>query len=173
MRIISGKDRGRKFDAPEGAQTRPISDRAKEGIFNMLINIIDLEGAVVLDLFAGSGSFGFECISRGAAHVNYVEKSRNAIKTLEDNIEKLGYKEQTSIHRKDVTASLVSQLEAGIVFCDPPYMDSPWPMLFSSIKSDIIVGHASSPIELGEGWRELRRRKYGRSHILICEKINN
>jgi len=169
MRIISGEDRGRKIEAPSGMGTRPILDRAKESIFNMLVSLGGVEDLTVFDLYAGSGSFGLECLSRGAKNVHFVENSKHAINTLTKNVETIGYSQRCQIHRMPVAGFLAKQLQVDLVFCDPPYKDDPWEDIFSKFKSEVtLVGHAATEIDLPEGWQELKRRKYGRSHILIC-----
>jgi len=90
LRIIAGERRGWKIEAPEGADiTRPISDRIKENMFNILQG--EVPGATVLDLFAGTGSIGLEALSRGARWVTFVEQHREIVELLRRNIEKLGY----------------------------------------------------------------------------------
>src|SRR3954462_2332786 len=91
MRIVAGPARGRKLVAPDSPTTRPTSDRVREAIFNTLFSLDDaVADATVLDLFAGSGALGFEALSRGAAHVTFVERDRRALPVLERNIEGTG-----------------------------------------------------------------------------------
>ena len=99
MRIISGTARGTKLFTLEGLDTRPTLDRVKEPLFN-IINF-DLEDAVVLDLFAGSGALGLEAISRGAKKVFLCEKNRNAANIVEKNIEKTKFQDQAILIRND------------------------------------------------------------------------
>src|ERR1700749_4170373 len=96
MRIISGKYRSRSLDAPPGLATRPTSDRLRETLFNVLAPRI--EGAAFLDLYAGSGAVGIEALSRGAKHVEFVERAPAALKVMRANLEKLGLKNGFSIH---------------------------------------------------------------------------
>src|SRR3954463_10464834 len=85
MRIIAGEFRGRKLLAPEGDITRPITDRVKQSLFDILTP--EIEGAKVYDLFAGTGSMGLECLSRGAKHSTFFESDRSAVTRLKKNIE--------------------------------------------------------------------------------------
>jgi 16S rRNA (guanine966-N2)-methyltransferase len=128
MRIVGGTHKGRTLIAPEGRDTRPTSDRARESLFNVLAHAEwspGLEGRRVLDLFAGSGALGFEAISRGAVFALFVETEAAARGAIRDNIEALGLFGVTRIHRRDATD--LGDKPAGLgdpfdlVFLDPPY----------------------------------------------------
>jgi 16S rRNA (guanine966-N2)-methyltransferase len=140
MRIIAGKYKSRKLIAPKGDTTRPTSDRARESLFNVLQNMIDFEGMNILDLFAGSGAFAFEALSRGAEHATLIEQNRKVIETIKENVRALEVDSQIEIIQKDVYSWIVrspksevrSQLipdvklqtsDFGLVFADPPYDD--------------------------------------------------
>lgn len=168
MRVIGGSARGRKIAAPPGQGTRPITDRAKEAIFNMLVSLGGVEDARVLDLFAGSGSFGLECLSRGAAHVVFVERNRAAAAVIEANLELLGFGSRATVVTTSVGSALDSVSAVDIAFCDPPYADDPWPELLPRIPADLLVAHADHEIDLVAPWVEVRRRAYGRSKIVIA-----
>jgi 16S rRNA (guanine966-N2)-methyltransferase len=130
MRIISGIYKSRKLISPKGEATRPTSDRARESLFNVLNNLIDFEGISILDLFAGSGAFAFEALSRGAEHATLVEKNRNAIQAINENAESLGVSSKIKIISKEVYAWITSQIPdtqhrtPDLIFADPPYDDS-------------------------------------------------
>jgi 16S rRNA (guanine966-N2)-methyltransferase len=171
MRVVSGTARGRKLQAPPGRGTRPITDRAKEGIFNMLESLGGVDDAVVVDLFAGSGSFGIECLSRGAQHVTFVERDRGALRTLEANLQTLGFAGQARVVPGTVQSALSGLPSADIAFCDPPYADDPWLELLDRLRSDLMVGHAEAPVPLTERWVEVRRRSYGKAQIVIAERV--
>ena len=84
MRVVAGELGGRKLVSPEGTSTRPTTDRAREAIFNALGSAGLIDGALVADLFAGTGAVGIEALSRGAAHCTFVERDRNALRALEE-----------------------------------------------------------------------------------------
>ncbi len=170
MRVIAGTARGRKIKAPDGRGTRPITDRAKEGIFNMLLPIIQLDDVRVLDLFAGSGSFGLECLSRGAGHVTFVERDRHAADVIRGNLETFGFADRASILNSTVESAVRTAGPVDLVFCDPPYGDNVWAELLPLISAEVLVGHAEFEIDLTPEWDELRRRDYGRSRIVIAER---
>lgn len=117
MRIVGGSKKGARIFAPKGASTRPTSDRVREAIFAILGPV---EGASVLDLFAGSGALGLEALSRGAASATLVESDPAAVKTIERNLEKLGL--EGRIVRSDATRYVARTNERyDVVFVDPPY----------------------------------------------------
>lgn len=128
MRIVGGNFKGRAIAAPQGRDTRPTSDRARESIFNVLAHADwspGIEGRRVLDLFAGSGALGLEAMSRGAAFALFVETESAARGAIRDNIEALGLFGTTRIHRRDATDLGMKPAGLGdpfdLVFLDPPY----------------------------------------------------
>jgi 16S rRNA (guanine966-N2)-methyltransferase len=128
MRIVSGRFRGRAIVAPPGQSTRPTSDRARQALFDMLAHAAwapDLDGARVIDLFAGSGGLGLEALSRGAGFCLFVETDEAARGAIRENIDTLGLFGETRVHRRDATDLGQRPASAGgafdIAFLDPPY----------------------------------------------------
>jgi 16S rRNA (guanine(966)-N(2))-methyltransferase RsmD len=126
VRIIAGSLGSRRLEAPPGLATRPSSDRLRETLFNVLAPRI--EGAVFLDLYAGSGAVGLEALSRGAARVEFVERAPAVLKVLRGNLERLELREGFRIHSCSVGAFLRRAAEAGqkreqyeVLFLDPPW----------------------------------------------------
>lgn len=120
MRIISGKARGTKLYTLEGIHTRPTLDRVKESLFNIIQN--ELQEAVVIDLFAGSGALALESLSRGARSAVLSDDSIEAIRIIKKNIEKTHFEDCTTVIHKDYKRALNQITEkADIVFVDPPY----------------------------------------------------
>jgi 16S rRNA (guanine966-N2)-methyltransferase len=123
MRIVAGRYGGRRLTAPSGTATRPTSDRVREALFQRLG---PLDGATVLDLFAGSGALALEALSRGAAHATLVDSAPSAIKAIKANVATLALAaEQAEVRRQDVRAFLRSaraaRHEYDLVLLDPPY----------------------------------------------------
>ncbi len=118
MRIIAGEHRGARIFAPKGTETRPTSDRAREAAFNL---IGPVDGASVLDLFAGSGAMGLEALSRGAASAVFVENDRDACRTIERNVGKLRVRGASVLCRDAFQALAVERRTFDLVLCDPPY----------------------------------------------------
>jgi 16S rRNA (guanine966-N2)-methyltransferase len=125
MRVIAGKYRSRLLESPRGLDTRPTSDRLRETLFNVIAPRI--EGAVFLDLYAGSGAVGIEAISRGASQSIFVEQAAPALKAIRGNLSSLGIRGQYALESRSVAAALHRLAEQGsavdIVFLDPPYAD--------------------------------------------------
>ncbi len=125
MRIIAGTKRGMKLFSPDTNATRPITDRVKESLFNVLQNYDLLAGARVADLFCGVGSLGLEALSRGAEFVTFVEKNAEVIATLEKNIAKAGFGTQSRLVRASAFRVGAPVGPDGrrydLVFVDPPY----------------------------------------------------
>jgi 16S rRNA (guanine(966)-N(2))-methyltransferase RsmD len=121
MRVIAGSRKGHKLSAPRGHDTRPTSDRVRENVFNL---VGPLEGAHVLDLFAGSGALGIEALSRGAATAVFVERDPDAVRTIERNLDRLRLTGARVIHA-DVLRTVAQEVTAGakydLVLVDPPY----------------------------------------------------
>ncbi len=126
MRIVGGTLRGRPLATPVDDDIRPTSDRVREAMFNILAHgaaAVDLEGAAILDLFAGTGALGIEALSRGAAHCLFVDDGATARGLIRDNVEAFGLTGVTKIFRRDAT-SLGDAGKYGpfdVVFLDPPY----------------------------------------------------
>lgn len=126
MRIVGGRFRGRPLVAPTHEGTRPTSDRVREAIFNILVHgaaKVELEGARVLDLFAGTGALGLEALSRGALFCLFVEHDANARALTRRNIEALGLTGLTKVFRRDATELGPAGKNSGftLAFLDPPY----------------------------------------------------
>ncbi len=123
MRVISGEYRSRVLHAPRGIDTRPTSDRLRETLFNVLAPRV--EGALFLDLYAGSGAVGIEALSRGAREAIFVEQAETANRAIRGNLASLGIRGNYALEPRSVTAGLRRLAEAGrqadLVFLDPPY----------------------------------------------------
>jgi 16S rRNA (guanine966-N2)-methyltransferase len=126
MRVIAGQFRSRPLAAPKGNDTRPTSDRLRETLFNVLAPRI--EGAIFLDLYAGSGAVGIEAISRGAREVIFVENAEPALRAIRANLASLGIRGNYSLEARGVNAALKRLAPANrtvnIIFLDPPYSDT-------------------------------------------------
>lgn len=121
MRVITGTARGRKLEAPEGLGTRPTTDRVKESIFNIIQ--FDIEGRDVLDLFAGSGQMGIECLSRGARSCTFVEMDKRAQQVVRNNLQATGFADCARLIPGDALLALrqLSGRKFGLMLLDPPY----------------------------------------------------
>jgi 16S rRNA (guanine966-N2)-methyltransferase len=126
VRIVGGRFRGRPISAPSGALTRPTSDKVRESLFNILLHGIEdfeIEGARVLDLFAGTGALGLEALSRGAAYCLFVEDNADARGIIRENIEALGLTGASKVWRREATrlGPAAPMQPFQLLFADPPY----------------------------------------------------
>ena len=182
MRIIAGKFRGASLYPSQNKRTRPLKDQARESIFNLLTHsnkiTFQLEKSNILDLYAGTGSFGSECLSRQASSVCFIEKANDARKILEKNIEKLKLIKKADIFYDDVISLIerrnIFKLKFDLIFCDPPFKDTNLKKLIKLIfsknlleKNGIIVFHRRKNIKenLPSCFRIIDERTYGTSKI--------
>lgn len=126
MRVVAGRFRGRALQAPEDMSIRPTSDRVRESVFNILTHGIEgfsLNGARVIDLFAGTGALGIEAVSRGAAYCLFVEEAPDARALIRKNVEAMGLTGETRIFRRDATdlGPAGNMDPYDLAFLDPPY----------------------------------------------------
>jgi 16S rRNA (guanine966-N2)-methyltransferase len=178
MRIVAGRFRGAALATPRGQDIRPTSDRVREAVFNILVHGlgVDLEGARVLDLFAGTGALGFEALSRGAAFALFVEESAEARGLLRRNAEALGVMGITKIYRRDATrlGEAGPQAPFGLVFADPPYGKALGEAALASATAGgwltqdavaVIEETAGAELTLPEGFALLDQRIYGSTAV--------
>lgn len=139
MRVVAGTFRGRLLAVPPGDTTRPITDRAKETLFNILGHRFGTPGTLpdvaVLDLFSGPGSLGIEALSRGAATCTFVERDRRAVSALRENISKLGLQDRAFVRTDNAWTLRLIRVEPGygLMFVDPPYRDATEPARVSDL----------------------------------------
>ncbi len=177
-RVIAGEAGGRRLAVPGGRETRPTSDRAREGLFATISSIVgSLAGARVLDLYAGSGAVGLEALSRGAGHVLLVEAGARAGRVIRANIESLGLPgAQVIVDRTERVLARGPEDAGGrydVVFADPPYaLDGEEVSAMLTALADrawlapgalVIVERAtrSGPVRWPEGYVQDRARRYG------------
>jgi len=184
MRIIAGKLKGSTLHMLKDKNTRPLKDLAKESIFNLLIHsnkiLLQLKQSNVLDLYAGTGSFGLECLSRQAKSVCFIEKRKNAVDILEKNIEKLKLKNKVKIFFDDIFELIKKQnifeSKFNLIFCDPPFKDTNIEKLIELIfnknllnKNGIIILHRNKTTKekLPNYFKMIDERTYGISKIIF------
>ncbi len=140
MRIIAGTLKGRTIKIPKSDLVRPTTDRNREAIFNYLTNIFNFEEATVLDLYAGTGALGFETISRGAAHVDFVEKNFKIYKNLIENINALGVGDKAKAIKQDAARFTKSaKNKYHLIIADPPFFHYDVYEVFENIfKNDLL-----------------------------------
>ena len=181
MRLTSGRFRGKPIRAPEGRATRPTSDRARQAVFNILEHAPwspGLQGARVLDLFAGSGALGLEALSRGAAFCLFVETDEAARGAIRDNVEALGLFGAARIHRRDATDLGPRPASAGaafgLAFLDPPYAAGLGELALAALAGGgwltpdplcVLERGSGEPPLVADGFTLLDQRVYGVAEV--------
>lgn len=182
MRIVSGRLRGRNIATPPGRNTRPTSDQTRESLFNILGHAEwapELEGAIVADIFAGSGALGLEAVSRGAEFCLFVETEPKARAAIRTNIDKMGLFGCTRLHRYDATKLKIApgNLRGAFthIFMDPPYNKGLWrPVLTKLAQHGLISENGVIILEVAKeeevdlrGYEVLDERNWGAAKVLF------
>ena len=183
MRIIGGRFKGKKILQPKNNQTRPLKDLTKESIFNILNHSnkfkISVENSTVLDLFSGVGSFGLECLSRGAKHVTFVENYTGVLPILKNNLNNLNIIEKYEIVEEDLMSNFpIKKIHKkfNIIFLDPPYKEKRLSNIIDNIFQEKILNkdgviivhrHKKENDEFSKKFRILDEKKYGISKIIF------
>jgi 16S rRNA (guanine966-N2)-methyltransferase len=173
MRIIAGSHRGHTIYAPKGRDTRPTSDRVRENVFNILGAV---DGAVVLDLYAGSGAMGLEALSRGAARAVFVERDGEAVRAIERNLDKLRL--SATVLRQDAVTALAAEAASGrkydLVLVDPPYemysdIEPQLARYLPALLADdgVVVVETDARVEPGLPLEQRTSRRYGAARITV------
>jgi 16S rRNA (guanine966-N2)-methyltransferase len=179
MRIVAGAWRGRALVAPPGQGTRPTADRVRQALFDMLMHAEwggrgVIEGAAVLDAFAGTGALGLEALSRGAATACFIESDAAALKALRANVATCRAEDRVRVVGGDVLGMHIGGEPASLVFLDPPYRDNLVPRAIARLRqTGLIAPNALLVAETGrdEAWVPeepvLAERQHGAARILI------
>jgi len=185
MRIISGTAKGRKLVTPRSQSLRPTSDRVKESIFNILR--VEMEGKVVLDLFAGTGNLGIEALSRGAKKAIFVEKGRQATRLIQRNLTQLGLEERSEILPKDANRAIGILKQRGesfdLILMDPPYekgliqktlMKLSLHPIYHKDSILVIEHNRREPLpDTMAGWNLIRQRRIGDTLISFLTPLED
>lgn len=187
MRIVGGKHRGRRLEAPAGSDTRPTTDRNRESIFNILSHTNwgpsgdgPLDGAYVLDAFCGTGALGLEALSRGAVHATFFDLGRPALEVVRQNVATLREEPNSLILRADATRPPAPKHSCTLIFLDPPYGRGLAPKAMSALAASgwladgaiLLVEEAEGQVlDLPAGFCMLDDRRYGDSHVWFVEWV--
>ena len=183
MRIISGNFKGKKLLHPSDIKTRPLKDLTKESIFNIISHSnkfkINIKGSVILDLFSGVGSFGIECLSRGAKHVTFIENYVGVLSILKKNLINLNVDERYEIINQNIFSNiklLANKKKFDIIFLDPPYKEKKVASLLDNLSNIkllknegivIVHRHKKEDDNYSENFKILEIKKYGISKIIF------
>lgn len=176
MRIISGKDAGRKISSPN-KETRPTLDRVKESLFNIIRDKIP--GSVALDLFGGSGAIGLEFLSRGGAFVYLCEKDAQNYSVIRKSIDALSYRDQVKLSKSDFR-SFLSKIatQFDLVYIDPPYEEGleyialKQLIEYNLLKEEaLIIVETTGVLDPVDGYEVIDERKYGKIFLTFLKEV--
>ncbi len=183
IRVIAGEAKGRRLKAVPGDSTRPIMDRVKENLFNLVPNDY-LHGQRWLDLFAGTGAVGIEALSRGATHCTFVDAGRTAIRVVQDNLETVGFTERASVRHADAFQFLERNSDPfDVIYIAPPQYRGMWVGALTGVQENLgrllvpdgIVIVQIDPKEYLEISPEkltiFKNRTYGNTQLIFYERI--
>jgi 16S rRNA (guanine966-N2)-methyltransferase len=170
VRVVGGVARGRQLRAPVGTRTRPTSDRVREAMFSMLVSMDAVEGASVVDLFAGSGALGIEALSRGAKHVVFVDNDRAARDAISRNLSVLGdLAAEARVLSVDAVRFASTMEPVDLVLADPPYDYAGWDALVGVLRSRtrLLVAETGVTWDPGPAWETVKVKKYGSTVVTV------
>lgn len=173
MRVITGTARGRRLKTPENYDIRPTTDNVKESVFNIIQ--FDIEGRRVLDLFAGTGQLGIECLSRGAAEAVFIDENTAAVKIVKENLKTCGF--TAAVLQQDALGYLRHCGKFDLVFVDPPYDSGLYESVLETINSvdilsdgGIIICEARRDRQLPEMTAPYtKQREYNYGKVKLCK----
>ena len=182
MRVVGGEFRGRPLATPRDHSIRPTTDRAREAVFNVLAHRFGekLEGARVLDLFAGTGALGLEALSRGGSYAVFIEESAEGRGLIRSNVEAFGLTGRTKIFRRDATnlGEAGTMAPFGLLFADPPYGKGLGELALQSARAGgwlapgalcVVEETAAALFQPGAGFSVIDERTYGETVIRFIE----
>ena len=173
MRVVAGTAKGRKLQAPAHGEVRPTSDRVREAMFDVLASMDAIDGATVVDLFAGTGALGIEALSRGASSAVLVDQDRAALDAVKVNLVTTGLYARATVVQADVLGWLGTAAPADLAFVDPPYAFDAWWELAARLDAGLVVVESDREVDLDEDWKVLKRKHYGGTVVTMAESTRN
>lgn len=176
LRVVAGSARGRRLDAPGGTAIRPTSERVREATFNALDSLGAVDGARVVDAFAGSGALGIEALSRGADHVTFVESDASARVVIEANLASIGFEDRSRVVGGDGIAVATSMGPWDLVLLDPPYVFDRWHDALVAVRTvlveeGIVVIESGGEVPLPAGLHPLRTKTYSGTVVTFASPL--
>ena len=187
MRIISGSLKGRKILDPKDLNTRPLKDLTKESIFNVINHSnkfeIIIKKSTILDIFSGVGSFGIECLSRGADNVTFIENYKEALLVLKRNLLDLKLNDYRIIEKNAYENNTLTELDQkfDLIFLDPPYKHKNLEILLNNIQNKVLLKengiivlhrHKDTKDSFPTGFKILEEKNYGISRVIFISCLN-
>ena len=170
MRVVAGIAGGRRLQVPAGRKLRPTSERVREAVFSSLTSQGAVEGARVLDLFAGTGALGIEALSRGASAATFVEADPAAVAAIRANLSTTGLAGGTVVVADALRFLADPGGEFDLAFVDPPYSFTAWPELLGRLQAAVAVLESRRPVEPGPGWEVTRSARYGDTAVTVVRR---
>jgi 16S rRNA (guanine966-N2)-methyltransferase len=175
VRVVAGTARGRVLRAPPGVATRPTSDRVREAMFSMLTSMDAIEGAAVLDLFAGSGALGIEALSRGAGRATFVDQDRAAVAAIRANLRDLGaaLAGEAEVICSDALRYAANATSVDLALLDPPYRFEGWTALLGALagRTALVVAESAAEWDHGPGWETVKVKRYGGTLVTVVRSV--
>ena len=171
IRVVAGTAKGRKLASPPNDATRPTPNRVREAVFNSLYSLGAIEGARVLDLFAGTGALGIEALSRGAAEAVFVEHDPAMAAVLRSNLDVTALADRATVMVVDAHAALVALARDrfDVALVDPPYAFDDWPELLSKVPAELVVAESDRPVDAGPGFAIHHRKRHGGTVVTFAQ----
>jgi 16S rRNA (guanine966-N2)-methyltransferase len=168
MRVVAGTVGGRRLEAPDAV--RPTTELVRAAIANSLTSLGVLDGAHVVDLFAGSGALGIEALSRGAASAVFVESDRQTATVIRANLAALELTDRATVVVADALRWAATSEAADLALIDPPYGFDGWDELLSALRVRLAVCESSHAIQPAEGWTIRKQRHHGGTLVTLLER---
>jgi 16S rRNA (guanine966-N2)-methyltransferase len=171
MRVVAGTARGCRLEAPAGRDVRPTADRVREAVFNALGSLGVVEGADVVDLFAGTGALGIEALSRGARSCTFVERDRAARAVVDRNLTRTGLAGAAAVWggpaERFVDRAAGEGRSFDLALLDPPYAYEGWPGLLAALPAAVAVIESDREPVLPDRWQVVRQKWYGTTLVAV------
>lgn len=170
--MVAGSAGGRRLHTPPGKRLRPTTERVREAVFSRLTSMDAVNGAAVLDLFAGTGALGIEALSRGAAVATFVDADETAVAMVRANLMRTGFDHQARVVRGDAVRFAATVADPyDLVLADPPYAFEGWSELMAVIPAPLAVLESDRAIDPGPGWSQLHTKRYGDSVVTLARRL--
>ncbi|MGN6694350.1 MAG: 16S rRNA (guanine(966)-N(2))-methyltransferase RsmD [Aquihabitans sp.] len=176
LRIVAGRAGGRRIDTPPGSTTRPTSDRVREAVFNALESLDAVDGASVLDAFAGSGALGIEALSRGAVHATFADTDPQAVAVVSANLVALGLAGEATVLTRPAERALAPGGPFDLVLLDPPYAYDGWDDLLVAVAEvlaadGLVVVESDRAVPLPPGLVGIKSKTYGGTVVQFATAV--
>ena len=173
IRVVAGTAKGRRLASPATGVTRPTPNRVREAVFNSLYSLGAIEGARVLDLFAGTGALGIEALSRGATGAVFVEHDQAVAAVLRSNLEVTGLADRATVMVVHADAALDElarrRRRFDVALVDPPYAFDAWPELLARVPAELVVAESDRPVDVGPDFAIHHHRRHGGTVVTFAQ----